>query len=132
MIEMARRGEPILFHYSRYAALAGGILLPLIETARRWGTGNYLLWVDDYLIGAALLFAAWQVRRGAGRGRAYLAAAWGFTCGIGYMSLVGHWLSIDQPDVSGVDSRFVTGALGIGLLLALLALYGSLLRPSED
>ena len=120
--------EPILYRYSRYAALAGGLLLPAIETARRWGTGNYIAWVDDYLIGAALLFAFWQARRGAAQGRLYLAAAWGFACGIGYMSLVGHWLELDQPDVSGVDHRLVTGALAIALLLALLALYGSLKR----
>ena len=127
-----RKGEPLLFLYSLYAALAGGLLLPLIETVRRWGTGNYLLWLDDYLIGAALLLAFFRVRRRAEGGRLWLAAAWGFTCGIGYMSLAGHWLNLDRPDVSGLDHRLVTGALGLGVLLALLALYGSLSAERTD
>jgi hypothetical protein len=126
------KSEPLLFLYSRYFALAGGILLPLIETVRRWGTGDYLFWLDDYLVGAALLFAFARTRRGAGRGRPLLAAAWGFACGIGYSSLVAHWMRIDRPDVSGLDHRLLTFALGIAVLLALLALYGSLAAPRRD
>jgi hypothetical protein len=123
---------PALFRYSIYAAWAGGVLLPLLESVRRWGTGNYLLWLDDYLIGAALLAAAWQAGRDPVRGRLWLAAAWAFACGIGYSSFVGHWLRMDEPDVGRFDHHLLTGAIGLGLLLALLALYGSLRRePGE-
>jgi hypothetical protein len=124
--------EPFLLRYSRYAAWVGGVLIPLLESIRRWGTGNYLLWLDDYLVGAALLFAAWQAGRDNPSGRPWLAAAWAFACGIGYSSFVGHWLRMDEPDVGRFDHHLLTGAIGLGLLLALLALYGSMRRaPAE-
>jgi len=130
---MSRPGsEPILFDFSRHAAWIGGILLPLLESIRRWGTGNYLLWLDDYLIGAALLLAAWRAHREGVRARPWLAAAWGLACGIGYSSFVSHWLRMDEPDVSRLDHRFLTGAIGAALLFALLALYGSLKRGPRE
>lgn len=130
---MARQERhPWLFRYSHYAAWVGGVLLPLLESLRRWGTGNYLFWLDDYLIGAALLAAAWRVGRDGPAARPWLAAAWAFACGIGYSSFLGHWLRMDQPDVGRFDHRLLTGAIGVGLLLALFALYGSLRRGPGD
>jgi hypothetical protein len=129
---VVRRGrEPLLFRYSIYAAWIGGVALPALESVRRWGTGNYLFWVDDYLIGAALVAAAWRAGRDGSGARPWLAAAWAFACGIGYSSFLGHWLRMDQPDVGRFDHRLLTGAIGLGLLLALLALYGSL-KPGPD
>ena len=104
--------------------------MPLAETLRRWGTGNYILWVDDYLVGVALLVAYWRTRSDGEGARPWLAAAWGFTCGIGYMAFIGHGLSIGPPDVSGLDSRLVTGVLGVAVLMATLALWASL-RPTR-
>ena len=124
-------GEPILYRYSRHAALLGGILVPLLESIRRWGNGDHLFWIDDYLIGAFLLVAAWQARRGPAVGRPWLAAAWAFACGIGYSSLLGHWLSLDLPDVGHFDHRLLTAAIALGLMLALLALYGALRGAPE-
>lgn len=130
---MSRPGsEPLLFTYSRHAAWIGGILVALLESVRRWGTGNYLLWLDDYLIGAALLFAAWRAHREGVRSRPWLAAAWGLACGIGYSSFVSHWLRMDQPDVGRFDHRVLTAGIGLGLLLALVALYGSLMRGPRE
>ncbi len=130
---MSRPGsEPILFAFSRHAAWIGGLLVPLLESIRRWGTGNHLLWLDDYLIGAALLFAAWRAHREGVRARPWLAAAWGLACGIGYSSFVSHWLRMNEPDVGHFDHRLLTGGIGVGLLLALLGLYGSLRRRARE
>ena len=126
-----KRREPFPFAFSRHAAWIGGLLLPLLESIRRWGTGNYLLWLDDYLIGVVLLAAAWQARRGPAVGRPWLAAAWAFACGIGYSSLLAHWLSLDRPDVGRFDHRLLTAAIALGLMLALLALYGALRGARE-
>ena len=121
-----------LLRFSRWAALVAGIVVPLTETARRFGTGNYLLWIDDYLIGAALLLAFWQTRSDLDGRRVWLASGWAFTIGVGYMALIGHWLSINQPDVSGIDQRVVTGVLAAGLLVAVVALWASLRSSSPD
>jgi hypothetical protein len=120
--------EPILFAFSRNAAWIAGILVPLLESIRRWGTGYYLLWIDDYLLGGALLFAAWRAHREGIAARPWLAAAWGFALGIGYSSFISHWLRMNEADVGHFDHRLLTGGIGVGLLLALLGLYGSLKR----
>ena len=129
---MSKRREQFLFAFSRHAAWMGGIQVPLLETIRRWGTGNYLLWLDDYLLGGALLFAAWRAHREGIRARPWLAAAWGFACGIGLSSFGSHWLRMDEADVSGFDPRLLTAAIGAGLLVALFALFGSLKRGRRE
>ena len=65
------------FTFSRRTAVIIGILLPVPDTIRRWGTWfayppNYL---DDLSIGAFLLFAAWLSARKPALGQRYLAAA---------------------------------------------------------
>lgn len=49
---------------------------------------QWLLWLDDY-IAAALLLYAWHVgRHDIVRSRPYLMTAWGYTFGMAYMSLL--------------------------------------------
>ena len=47
--------------FSRRLALVFGILLPIVETARRWHQMGQLsmipAWLDDYLVAALLLLA---------------------------------------------------------------------------
>ena len=72
---------------SRRLAYVFGILTPLAETFRRWGTwwDNPPAFLDDWLLGAFLIAGALATRNPASaRGRALLAAAWGFACGMAY------------------------------------------------
>jgi hypothetical protein len=48
---------------SRYIAIVLGILTPLAETVRRWSTWqeNPPALFDDYILGAFLLYGAWQL-----------------------------------------------------------------------
>jgi hypothetical protein len=76
--------------FSCRLAIVAGILLPAVETARRWHQlGNIRLlwtWADDYVIALFLLYAAWQMGKDAVHGHRVLAAAWGFACALAFNS----------------------------------------------
>jgi len=116
------------FNFSRRAALVIGVLLPVAETIRRWGTWfayppNYL---DDLSIGAALLFAVWRTARNPVIGQRYLGAAWGYACGMGYASFFGHLAQLDAPDPAPISHRTLVAILGGGWLLCIVALFAAL------
>jgi hypothetical protein len=122
--------------FSRRLAIAFGILVPLGETIRRWNTWrdyppNFF---DDYIIGAFLLYGAWRVGRDVRGGQRYLAAAWAFTCGMGYASFFGQLqsLSLNEIDPAPIPSVWVAVIKGVGLALSLLALALSLRRSAES
>jgi hypothetical protein len=121
--------------FSRRLAFVFGILTPLGETVRRWHQLDQLrylpAWLDDYILGALLLYGAWRTGRDVRAGQRFLAAAWGFTCGLGYASffLQLEHLHDDPAPISGV---WVALIKGVGLALALLALAGSLRRLPVD
>ncbi len=128
--------------FSRVLAVAFGVALPIAETIRRWN--NVVYWpafLDDWLIGAFLLWGAWATRgrgdRSCGeraesvedqrrRGWLILCGAWGFTCGMGYASFFGHLRDVGQPDVGHFPHVWVTGVIGVGWLLAIMALAATI------
>jgi hypothetical protein len=113
---------------NRRLALGIGIVLPLAETARRSGDlASWWLWIDDWLIGAALILGAWAAGARRAGGLRALAAAWGVAAGIGYCSLVGHLLRIGERDVSGLPGWVLAVAIGLGWLAVLYALASTLL-----
>ncbi len=120
--------------FSRRLALFLGVVLPVAETFRRWGTGGFLpWWLDDYLIAAFLLYSVWRSREGTADGLRYLAAAWAFACGMGYMSFFGHLERIEQPDPAPIPHVWVTVIIGIGWLLTIFGLVASLrVHASEE
>jgi hypothetical protein len=56
--------------FSRNLAITGGVLVPLLETIRRWHTWQESLpnLFDDYIMGAFLLFGAWKVGKDVNNG----------------------------------------------------------------
>jgi len=126
----------LTIRFSRRLAIAFGILVPLGETIRRWNTWrdyppNFF---DDYIIGAFLLYGAWRVGRDVRGGQRYLAAAWAFTCGMGYSSFFGQLqsLSLNEIDPAPIPSVWVAVIKGVGLALSLLALALSLRHSAES
>ncbi len=112
---------------SRRLAYALGILAPLGETIRRWGTwwDHPLIFVDDYLIGAFLIAGAWATRGvPSHRGKVVLAAAWGFTLGMAYCSVAAHWqgMQAGQADPAPIPTQWVFVIKVIGVLVAAGAL----------
>jgi hypothetical protein len=116
--------------FSRRLATIIGILLPLAETIRRWSTWREYppSLFDDYLAGAFLLYGAWRSHRDERDGQRYLAAAWAFACGMGYMSFFGHLRNINAADPAPIPHVWVVVILGLGWFLAIISLVGSL-RP---
>ena len=122
--------------FSRWLAIVGGILAPLLETMRRWSTwqespANLF---DDYILGAFLLYGAWRTAKNLREGQRVLAAAWGFACGLGYYSFFGQWQSLrsGQADPAPISSEWVLLIKGIAVLLAVVALVISLKRLPEE
>jgi len=116
--------------FSRRLALVIGSLLPVAETIRRWrqlgDVSVWPLWLDDFLIGGFLLYAFWRTRQNAFENRRFLAAAWGFTCGMAYLSFFGQITSLDVVDSAPIPTEWVAVIKGVGLMLSVLALVGSL------
>jgi hypothetical protein len=116
--------------FSRNLAIIGGILVPLLETVRRWDS-----WqesppnlFDDYIMGAFLLFGAWKVSKEAHIGQRYLSAAWAFACGLGYYSFFGQLksLRLGERDPAPIASEWLLLIKGIAVTLAIIALAISL------
>jgi hypothetical protein len=116
--------------FSRAVALFGGIVLPIVETIRRWHQlGDPRMapaWLDDWIIGAFLLYGWWRTRDGRAGGRAVLAAAWGVGCGMGYTSFFGQLAELSNPDPSGLPSTAIVATKGVMLTLGVLALVATL------
>jgi hypothetical protein len=74
------------------AAFAIGVLLPVLETARRgishW-TVNFTTMFEDYLAGALLLVGGWAAYRSKSWGAMFLILAWAYFSGLMTSSFVG-------------------------------------------
>lgn len=119
-------------NFARRLAYVAGVVLPLAETIRRWSTwrDNPPALFDDYLIAALLVYGAWRVGRDAREGQRYLAAAWGFACGLGYASFFSQLYSNRQGmvDPSHLPGEWVAVVKGVAVAFAILALVASLRR----
>ena len=74
------------------AAFTMGVLLPVLETARRgishW-TVNFTTMFEDYLAGILLLIGAWAAYRSKSWGTVFLVLAWASFSGLMTSSFVG-------------------------------------------
>ena len=118
--------------FSRRLAIVAGIVLPVVETARRWHQlGEIRLfwaWFDDYAIAAFLLYAAWRMGKDAVHGHRVLAAAWGFACALAFNSFFVQLSDLERADPSGLASVWVVTIKGVAASLAAVALVATL-RP---
>jgi hypothetical protein len=105
------------------AAWAMGIALPALETVRRGTSFDDIPgYVDDYLIGAFLLYAARAATRRRPNGAVLLVAAWGILCGGFYSSFFGQIRYAATPDVSGYPNTLVIAVKGCLYAVAIAAL----------
>lgn len=74
------------------AAIVMGVLLPVLETARRsishWAI-NFTTMFEDYVAGALLLIGGWAAYRSKSWGPAFLVLAWAYFSGLMTSSFVG-------------------------------------------
>lgn len=113
-------------------ALIVGLILPCVETWRRWPIyPAWPSWLDDS-IAAALLLYAWHIgRKDPSRSRPYLMAAWAYTFGIAYMSFFGQIKSLSAADPSGMPMEVVIGFKGFGLAISACCLGMAWKQPDS-
>lgn len=88
------------------AAFVIGVLLPVLETARRginYWTINFTTMFEDYLAGALLLVGGWAAYRSRSWGPVFLVLAWAYFSGLmtsSFVSQVEETLrqTVDEPD----------------------------------
>jgi hypothetical protein len=111
-------------------AVVLGILSPCADTVRRWSTWREFppALFDDFLLSALLISSAWWAGRDPVRGQPYLAAAWGFFCGLAFASFFGqlHRLQLGEPDPAPIPSSWVAVVKGVGFALGIVALTATL------
>lgn len=109
-----------------YLAFLGGIVVPILESIRRWhqipDLHYFFAWFDDYIIGIFLLVGAWKTYKSPIKGQKWLIAAWAYAVGIAFSSFISQLKFIDQPDPAPVSSATVAAIKGIMFALSLLAL----------
>src|SRR5262249_10185943 len=107
---------------------------PVAETVRRWSTWQEdpPALFDDYILGVLLLYGAWRVGRDARRGQCFLAAAWGFFCGLAYGGFFGqlYRLRHGEADPAPIPSEWVAVIKGVGFALGIMALLLTLWAKS--
>ena len=123
--------------FSRALAVIFGVLAPVAETVRRWSTWREYppAMFDDYIMGAFLIAGAWLVGRRFSAGQRLLAAAWGFTCGLGYYSFFEQLrrYRLGETDPAPIPSSAMVAIKGVGVLLAIAALVATLsATPPEE
>ena len=122
-------------NYSKSAAIALGIFLPVAETIRRWHQMSdwhyFISWFDDYLLGGFLLFAAYQAHKNIVAGQKYLAAAWGAGTAALFLSFFGQLDRLSQPDPAPIASVWVAVIKGAIFLFCIVNLIICLRAQSK-
>ncbi|MGH9309842.1 MAG: hypothetical protein ACRD1U_10740 [Vicinamibacterales bacterium] len=117
-----------MYRFSERLAWIAGVLIPAGETARRWGTWWDFppAYLDDVLIGVFFIAGAIASRRAEEAGPRWLAASYGFACGIGFMSLATNIVYIDRPDPTGASGLTAVVVKAVMMALGVAGLGGAL------
>lgn len=109
--------------FEHAAAYGMGIGLPLLEALRRRTNFDTISgYVDDFIAGAFLLYAAWSVSRGRRSGPVLLVAAWAVLCGGLYGSFFWQLETMARQDVSGLSGATVVAVKGVLYAISLVSL----------
>jgi len=105
------------------AAYGMGVVLPLLEVLRRRTSFETISgYVDDFIAGGLLLYAARAVSRKEARGPVLLVVAWAVLCGGLYGSFFHQLESGASRDVSGLANATVVLVKGVLYAIALIGL----------
>jgi hypothetical protein len=114
-----------------------GVIAFVVESwRRRHQFGGVTMWpviFDDYLGGGFLIVASRIAARDPGRGRVWLAAAWGAASMMMYGSSFGQLVNRAAPDASGLPVPFVLAVKAVLLAVCLAGLVITLRsgRPTD-
>jgi hypothetical protein len=112
----------------RIAAIAFGVLVIAGEIFRSWGERAIIMWLDDFMVGAALIAAALLLSPETPRRRAIFSAAWAFAVGIIYISFFDK-VVLAEAIGPGVEFNRLNIFVTLSLVLAAAGLAASLVIP---
>ena len=105
------------------AAYTMGVVLPVFEALRRrTNFENFHGYVDDFIAGGLLLYAAYAVTRDQRRGPVLLAVAWAVLCGGLYGSFFWQFTSTAALDVGGLPNMTMVIIKGVLWAISFAAL----------
>lgn len=117
--------------FEHAAAYAMGVGLPLLEALRRRTDFSTISgYVDDFIAGGLLLYAARATSRGRASGPVWLLLAWATLAGGLYGSFFGQLESPAATDISGLPSVSVVLVKGVLYAVALTGLVLSIRTAS--
>jgi hypothetical protein len=115
------------------AAYALGALLPILEVfRRRTNFENLDAYVDDFIAGGLLLFAAMSVSRHRAYGPYALVGAWGVLCGGCYSSFFAQLRATAALDISGLPNTVVVVIKGMIFATAIVAFVRSIVVGARE
>ncbi len=88
----------------------------------RYDFENFHSYIDDFIVGALLLYAAYAVTRHKRSGPVLLVVAWAVLCGGLYGSFFGQLASTETHDVGGLSNMTVVLIKGLLYAIALTGL----------
>jgi hypothetical protein len=110
--------------FEHAAAYGMGVGLPLLEALRRKTDFSTIAgYVDDFIAGALLLWAARAVSRGKPSGPVLLVMAWATLAGGLYGSFFGQLERVAETDVGGLPGAIVVAIKGVLYAITLAALF---------
>jgi hypothetical protein len=115
----------------RIAAILFGLLVIAGEIFRSWGERSIIWWLDDFMVGAALIVTAIFLSPETPQRRALFAAAWAFAVGIIYISFFDKIVLAEMVG-PGVEWHRLNVFVTISLVLAVAGLVASLVLPFKS
>lgn len=113
--------------FEHVAAYGMGVALPLLEVLRRRTNFSTISgYLDDFIAGALLLYAARAVSKHRPNGPVLLVAAWAVLSGGLYGSFFGQLEGGAALDVSGQAKQTVVVIKGVLFAITLAALFASI------
>jgi hypothetical protein len=113
-------------------AIVGALLLMAGEAFRSWGVGRPVAaWIDDVIVGAAMIFAAVLVGRPTLVTRCLFSAVWGVAVGMLYGSFFSKLYYPAEAVPGNFPLETLTALLGLALCAAVAGLVASILLPDE-
>ena len=125
--------KPSRYRFEVAAAFVLGVALPVLEVSRRRTHFDDIPgYIDDFIIGALLFFAATCVVRQRAYGHALLVAAWGILCGGLWSSFLGQVYNPSSSDISGLPNIIVVSAKLAVYVVAIVCLVLSIVRSGSE
>jgi len=121
--------KPARYRFEVGAAFVLGVALPVLEVCRRRTNFSDIPgYIDDFIIGALLFFAARSVVQQRPYGRVLLVAAWGILCGGLWSSFFGQLYNPSSFDISGLPNMVAILAKLVVYVIAIVCLVLSIRR----